>query len=145
MNKKILVLSAMSLAFLGYQSALADESPSSSQTPASSVQTATPDETPDGAQPSAKPNPQSSYATTKAAEAQYTVLAEAPPAEIDEMLPTQTPGPEYVWAKGYWKWDNKWKWYGGRFVKKPHPDADLVQGHWIKKDHGWYWAPHHWE
>lgn len=46
-------------------------------------------------------------------------LTQAPPAQIDEKVPP-SPGKNYFWIQGYWKWDGKsqkYIWFSGRYEK----------------------------
>lgn len=75
----------------------------------------------------------------------YVFVQEAPPAELVEQI-TVSPGPDYVWTKGYWRWDNKWVWESGRWGRRPHPAAVWHDGEWVHHDryHGWHWVHGHW-
>lgn len=52
-----------------------------------------------------------------------------PPVHHVEVVPAPRHG--YIWAPGYWHWDNH------RHV--------WVDGHWIKARPGYIWAPHRWD
>jgi hypothetical protein len=59
------------------------------------------------------------------------VYAEAePPPPIVENRPMQ-PGPNYIWAPGYWRWQE------GRHV--------WVGGYWQPRREGYHWTTNHWE
>jgi hypothetical protein len=73
----------------------------------------------------------------------YTVVKEAPPKEIEEVI-TPSPGPEYVWIKGGWRWHDRWVWNSGRWVGRPHPHATWVSERWESRPHGWVHVRGHW-
>jgi hypothetical protein len=55
------------------------------------------------------------------------------------------PGPEYVWQRGYYRWDgNQHVWVSGTWVLPPHPHAHWVDGHWVHRRQGWVWIEGHW-
>jgi YXWGXW repeat-containing protein len=55
--------------------------------------------------------------------------------EVAPPPPTEAPPPPpragFIWAPGYWSWDD------GRYV--------WVQGHWMEARPGYYWVPDGWE
>jgi len=53
-----------------------------------------------------------------------------PPVPVVETIPSAVPA-GYVWAPGYWGWEN------GRHV--------WVKGDWIRERPGYVWAPGRWE
>lgn len=69
------------------------------------------------------------------------VVQEAPPAEIVEVA-TPSPGPDCVWIKGCWTWNNKWEWKSGYWDRRPHESAVWVGGYWSEHPHGG-WVHHH--
>ena|SRR5690349_16115341 len=73
------------------------------------------------------------------------VVAQAPPTPQVEVVPV-APGPEYVWAPGYWSVGvgGGWVWIGGRYVIRPHPHAVWVGGHWGRRGRGYIWVGGHW-
>jgi hypothetical protein len=79
-------------------------------------------------------------------DATYAVIESEPPAEIIE-TPSPSPGNTYYWQKGYWKWENGWKWKTGVWVVRPTSQAIWVPGCWVKHHHrhGWYWVEGHWQ
>lgn len=79
------------------------------------------------------------------AAAPYVVVEQAPPAEKVETI-TVSPGPNYIWLKGYWKWENsRWAWSNGHWAIRPHASAVWHPGHWDAKEHGWVWVEGHWD
>ena len=68
----------------------------------------------------------------------------APPVQIVE-VEGNAPGPEYVWIRGYHRWDGQaYVWVSGRWERRPHARAVWVEGHWVKHRRGWYWEEGHW-
>ncbi len=76
----------------------------------------------------------------------YFLVESEPPAEQVEVIPA-SPGPNYYWVKGRWKWDNRWSWTNGSWVVRPSAHSTWVPGYWIKHHHrhGWYWVEGHWQ
>lgn len=75
----------------------------------------------------------------------YVVVQEAPPAEITEVI-TPSPGPQYVWIKGRWKWENRWVWGPGSWSIRPHPNANWRAGYWERHGHHHHaWIEGRWE
>jgi hypothetical protein len=54
------------------------------------------------------------------------------------------PGPAFVWIGGYWAWRSGWVWTPGSWVRRPHPRAVWVPGHWDHIRGGWRWTPGRW-
>jgi len=58
------------------------------------------------------------------------------------------PGPNYIWAPGYWAWgDDDFYWVPGTWVFAPRPGLLWTPGYWGWSDgfyvwHAGYWAPH---
>lgn len=63
---------------------------------------------------------------------------EAPPCQpIDDERPDQ-PGPDYVWATGYWWWTNRtYRWVPGYWVVPPRKNYVYVSGYWSYKGNHW--------
>src|SRR3954466_6057808 len=49
-----------------------------------------------------------------------------------EVVPEQ-PGPDYIWADGYWSWQGRWIWVPGRWIWQPQPHVIITPG--------FYWGP----
>lgn len=64
-----------------------------------------------------------------------------PRAEVQVPPPTST----YVWAPGYWTWNNGWVWIPGRWELPPERMVTWVPGQWAQLGHTWVWRPGHWE
>ena len=55
------------------------------------------------------------------------------------------PGPEFVWIRGYHRWEgDRYVWFPGRWDRRPRAGAAWVEGHWAKHRRGWYWVEGHW-
>ncbi len=76
-------------------------------------------------------------------DADYLEIPEEPPPPKLEKVPP-SPGPEYVWAPGYWDWNGKWVWVAGHWTKTPYPGAIWQGGYWEKGEHGWIWRKGEW-
>ena len=67
-----------------------------------------------------------------------------PPRERVEVVST-TPGPEYVWIKGYWvRSGNEYTWREGRWERPSAGFRTWVPGRWERERRGWYWVEGHW-
>ncbi len=74
------------------------------------------------------------------------VVRAGPPANVVEAIPP-APGPEYVWVRGYYKWDpdaRAYVWAPGHWVVPPQGYHEWVPGHWADGDGGWVWVEGHW-
>jgi hypothetical protein len=72
------------------------------------------------------------------------VIGIGPPALRAEVIPP-SPGVDFVWRPGYWRWDGgAHVWVGGEFIRRPHPGALWVAGHWDRRGAGWVWVDGHW-
>jgi|SRR5215467_16336499 len=68
----------------------------------------------------------------------------APPAPLVEVQ-TTAPGPEYVWVRGYHRWEGeRYAWVAGRYERRPRAGAVWVAGEWRHHRNGWYWVEGHW-
>ncbi|HEX4341832.1 MAG TPA: hypothetical protein VH255_00475 [Verrucomicrobiae bacterium] len=59
------------------------------------------------------------------------VNAEPPPPQNEVIV--ASPGPGYVWTRGYWEWHGHWAWVGGRWIVGPRPGAIWVEGRWAPR------------
>ena len=67
-----------------------------------------------------------------------------PPVPILEMRMT-SPGPDYVWIPGSYRWDGRaYFWVEGRWARPPAHYHTWAAGHWAKTRRGWYWVDGHW-
>ena len=72
------------------------------------------------------------------------IVDTSPPTEIVESM-TVSPGPEYVWMKGYWKWEGHWVWVSGHWHHRPHAHAEWTSGYWHERHGHWVWAEGRWQ
>ncbi len=56
------------------------------------------------------------------------------------------PGPQYVWQRGYHRWDgNRYVWVPGAWVEPPQRYYHhWVPGHWRHTPRGYIWVEGHW-
>lgn len=74
---------------------------------------------------------------------EYVAVEMEPPAEIVEEQ-GNCPGAGYMWVKGHWCWENRWRWTRGTWVVKPHETAVWTAGYWKSKHNHWVWTPGYW-
>ena len=56
-----------------------------------------------------------------------------------------SPGVNYVWARGYWRWTGtNYVWAPGSWIARPRPAAVWVDGRWERRREGWVWIAGHW-
>ncbi|HEY2514091.1 MAG TPA: hypothetical protein VGI39_24660 [Polyangiaceae bacterium] len=68
-----------------------------------------------------------------------------PPAEVAE-TPPPAPGPDFVWVKGYHRWDgHAYVWTRGRYERRPHERAHWAPAHWEHRGRGRAWVEGKWE
>ena len=73
-----------------------------------------------------------------------TIVTIAPPPIRVETVVVR-PGPEYVWARGYWDWDgDSWAWVRGRWAVGPTATASWVPARYQRLSGGWEYVPGHW-
>jgi WXXGXW repeat (2 copies) len=73
------------------------------------------------------------------------VLVTRTPPEVRVEAETVSPGPGYVWTRGYWRWNGAdYVWMPGVWVERPRPAAVWVAGHWVRRPGGWVWIAGHW-
>jgi hypothetical protein len=73
------------------------------------------------------------------------VLVTRTPPEVRVEAETVSPGPGYVWTRGYWRWSGvDYVWVPGVWVECPRPAAVWVAGHWVRRPGGWVWIAGHW-
>jgi WXXGXW repeat (2 copies) len=67
----------------------------------------------------------------------------APPAPRYEVVPAPRSG--YVWAPGYWRWeDQRHVWDQGRWIAA-RPGSSWVADRWQPRDGRHYYEPGHWK
>ena len=73
-----------------------------------------------------------------------TYVTQEPPAVRVEAQ-TVSPGANYVWTRGYWRWNGTtYVWVPGSWVVRPRPTAVYVEGHWLRRGSRWVWVAGHW-
>ena len=73
-----------------------------------------------------------------------TIVEVAPPGLRVERRPAR-PGPDSVWAPGYWDWAGRdWAWIPGRWTLAPTAGALWVPARYVRLDRGWRYIPAHW-
>jgi hypothetical protein len=71
------------------------------------------------------------------------VIEVAPPVAQVERVPAPRPG--YVWAPGYWRWEQgRHIWVPGRWINE-RPGYYWVAERWVRKDGRYYFEPGRWE
>jgi hypothetical protein len=72
------------------------------------------------------------------------VVTQAPPAIRIESQ-TVSPGANYVWTRGYWRWDGaNYVWVSGSWIVRPRPAAVWVEGHWLRRGGRYVWVAGSW-
>lgn len=59
----------------------------------------------------------------------------------------KTPGKNYIWVDGHWKYNsnmNKYVWVNGKWVRKPQNNSVWIAGRWKKVRGGWKYVPGRW-
>jgi hypothetical protein len=71
--------------------------------------------------------------------------APAPPPPQVEVVPA-APGPDFFWVRGYHRWDgHHYVWMGGRYERRPHPNAQWRAAHWETRGRGHVWIEGNWD
>jgi len=82
--------------------------------------------------------------TTGPSTANEVYVTQTPPAVRVESQ-TVSPGANYVWTSGYWRWTGtNYVWVPGSWIVRPRPAAAWVEGHWERRSAGWVWIAGHW-
>src|SRR5260370_42645723 len=56
-----------------------------------------------------------------------------------------SPGPDYVWVPGYYRYDGGgYLWVGGRWDRPPRGRGRWTPAHWERDRRGWYFVEGHW-
>ncbi len=75
------------------------------------------------------------------------VVAQEPPAPINELAPEYRPDGEYaIWISGYWGWDEQREdfiWISGVY-RVPPEGHQWVPGYWHSVSEGWQWVQGFW-
>jgi hypothetical protein len=69
-----------------------------------------------------------------------------PPANLNEIPPSDRPQGNYYWVPGYWAWDsdrNDYLWVSGCWRLAP-PNTYWVPGYWTQVSDGWEWVAGFW-
>ena len=67
-----------------------------------------------------------------------------PPPDRVEVI-VASPGPDYVWVYGYWRWESHdYVWVPGHWDRPERGYHRWHRGHWTHKGHRWYWHEGHW-
>jgi WXXGXW repeat (2 copies) len=118
--------------------------PAPAQPPAPAAPAAAPAApTADWSAPAAAPAPMPAQPLPPQPPQTVVVAPAAPPPPLVEVIPV-APNPYYVWTSGYWAWNGRWVWIGGRWVVRPRPTAVWVGGHWSRHAHGYVWIGGGW-
>ena len=73
-----------------------------------------------------------------------TVAPTPAPAPQIEVIPV-SPGPDYIWAPGYWSWGgHAWIWIGGGWHHPVRPGRVWVDGYWGGHGRSRAWVGGHW-
>jgi hypothetical protein len=73
-----------------------------------------------------------------------TIVRAAPPRLRVERRELR-PGPDSVWAPGYWDWAGRdWAWIPGRWALAPTAGARWVPARYVRLERGWRYIPAHW-
>ena len=73
------------------------------------------------------------------------VVKVGPPAAVVETRPV-SPGPGYVWTKGYHRWDGeRYAWTAGEWRRPPLEHAKWVDHRWEHRKDGYVFVEGHWK
>ena len=82
--------------------------------------------------------------TTSGPVTREVVVTQAPPTLRVETQ-TVSPGANYVWTRGYWRWGGgTYVWVPGSWVLRPRPAAVWVEGHWQQRGGRYVWVAGRW-
>ena len=72
------------------------------------------------------------------------LVTQAPPTVRVETQ-TVSPGANYVWTRGYWRWNGAtYVWVPGSWIVRPRPAAVYVEGHWLRRGSRYVWVAGSW-
>ena len=81
--------------------------------------------------------------TTTGPSGEVYVTQEPPAVRVESQ--TVSPGPNYVWTRGYWRWTGTtYVWASGSWITRPRPAAVWVEGHWLRRGSRWVWVAGRW-
>ena len=73
------------------------------------------------------------------------VAAEPPPPRREVIVYDRRPGPDYIWANGFYDWQGDgWVWVEGRWVLRPASSVSWVRPRYVRVEEGWRYEPAHW-
>ncbi len=73
-----------------------------------------------------------------------TYIARRPPGDRVEVI-AASPGPGFVWLKGYWAYRGAdFEWVPGRWERPAEGRREWVAHHWEHDRNGWYLVEGHW-
>ncbi len=76
---------------------------------------------------------------------QTTVIRTAPPAPMNEAVPTDSPYAGAVWIPGHFEWTgDTYTWRHGHWDRPPASMHVWVPGHWDNVGGSWVWTEGHW-
>jgi WXXGXW repeat (2 copies) len=82
--------------------------------------------------------------TTTGPATREVLVTQAPPVVRVETQPV-SPGPGYIWTRGYWRWTGaQYVWVPGTWIARRTAAAVWVEGHWLRRPGGWVWIAGHW-
>ena len=68
-----------------------------------------------------------------------------PPPRFEAVPPPPRPVEVVVWEPSHWHWDGReYVWVGGRYIERPHRQAEWEAGHWRERGSQWVWVPGRW-
>jgi hypothetical protein len=73
------------------------------------------------------------------------VVATQPEAPV-AVVPA-SPGPDYVWVNGSWRYNRPQRVYvyrEGYWVRPTRANRQWVDGHWVQTRRGWHYVEGHW-
>ena len=60
-------------------------------------------------------------------------------------IPPPALSPQSLWEPGFWRWNGaRFVWSPGRYIERPHPDANWMPGYWEQESGGWVWVEGRW-
>src|SRR5437763_16884211 len=82
--------------------------------------------------------------TTEPVTREVLVTQEPPAVRVETQ--TVAPGANYVWTRGYWRWNGTtYAWVPGSWIVRPRAAAVWVDGHWLRRGSRWAWIAGHWQ
>jgi len=73
------------------------------------------------------------------------VIVTAPPPPPRREWRGWSPGRDYVWVTGYWRWDHgRYAWVSGHWMRPPHGHRAWVEPHWERRGSGYIFIEGTW-